>query len=137
MNEVVTFNPLPAGGDIVWTKFPQAEHPGSPGPKPRPALVLFVSPTDHAVIIAYGTSQRTERLFPGEFVLDPNDPGFPLSGLGCKTKFDLSRTVQLPFNSNWFDPAPGVHTNSPLPKLGTLHPSYMVAANDAYSQVVA
>ncbi|MCY1366369.1 hypothetical protein D9M69_532620 [compost metagenome] len=87
------------------------------------------------MIIAYGTSQRTDKLYPGEFVLDPQDDGFHLSGLSVRTKFDLSRTVQVPFDSAWFDPAPGVHIQSPLPKMGTLHPSYMVAANEAYNRV--
>lgn len=136
MSEILTYNPLPACGDIVWAKFPQAERPGVPGLKSRPALILFISPTDNAVIVAYGTSQRTEKLFRGEFVLDPHDPGFSLSGLSVRTKFDVSRTVQLPFNSEWFDPAHGVHINSPLPKMGTLHPSYMVAVNEARKQSI-
>ena len=34
--------PLPAAGDVVWCRFPHL--PGrSPGPKPRPALVLEVT----------------------------------------------------------------------------------------------
>ncbi|ELP97478.1 type II toxin-antitoxin system PemK/MazF family toxin [Pseudomonas syringae pv. syringae] len=136
MSEILTYNPLPACGDIVWVKFPQAGRLGVPGLKSRPALILFTSPADNAVIVAYGTSQRTEKLFRGEFVLDPNEPGFSLSGLSVRTKFDVSRTVQLPFNSDWFDPAPGVHINSPLPKMGTLHPSYMVAVNEARQQPV-
>ena len=135
MSAAVPFNPMPVAGDIVWTKFPQVENLGSPGPKPRPALILFLSDEDHAVIVAYGTTQRTDKVYPGEFVLDPQEPGFSLSGLTARTKFDLGRTVQLPFDSNWFDSAPGVHINSPLPKMGTLHPSYMQVAADAYGQV--
>jgi hypothetical protein len=90
-------------------------------------LVLFISEEDHAVIVAYGTGQRTSDLYPGEFVIDPSDSGFSLSGLGVRTKFDLNRTVQLPFDSDWFRPAQGVYVNTPLPKIGTLHPSYMPA----------
>ena len=129
------YNPLPEGGDILWAHFPNVENLGKPGPKPRPALVLFISVPDHAVLVAYGTSQRTDKIFPGEFVLDPSDPGFPLSGLTTRTKFDLNRAVQLPFDSVWFGPAPGPYVSSPLPKLGTLHISYSQAANDAWDQV--
>lgn len=129
------YNPLPEGGDILWANFPNVENLGKPGPKPRPALVLFISDEDHAVEVAYGTSQRTDKIYPGEFVLDPSDPGFSLSGLTTRTKFDLTRTVQLPFDSAWFTPAPGPYVSSPLPKMGTLHISYSQAANDAWEKV--
>jgi len=135
MSSEIPFRPLPAPGDIVWTFFPQSEDLGYPGPKPRPALVLFISEEDHAVEIAYGTSQRTDKMYPGEFVLDPADAGFAISGLSARTKFDLGRTVRLPFNSNWFKPSPDVHVSSPLPKMGTLHASYMIAAGRAYKRV--
>ncbi|MGE8046005.1 type II toxin-antitoxin system PemK/MazF family toxin [Pseudomonas monteilii] len=129
------YNPLPESGDIVWAMFPNVETLGIPGPKPRPALVLFISDEDHAIQVAYGTSQRTDRLYRGEFVLDPHDQGFSLSGLSVRTKFDLSRVVTLPFNSDWFAPDPGIIAQSPLPKMGTLHASYMIAVNDAWNQL--
>jgi len=135
MSSAIPFEPLPEPGDIVMVNFPHVENMGEPGPKPRPALVLSVSTEDHVIEIAYGTSQRTDKLFPGEFALDPADGGFASSGLQTRTKFDLGRTVQLPFDSDWFKVAPGVHTQSPLPKMGTLHPSYVRAAGVAYQQV--
>ena len=61
------FNPLPASGDIVFCRFPQSV--GVPGPKSRPALVVGVSKDDHAVQVIYGTSQRTDRLYPTEILL--------------------------------------------------------------------
>ncbi|MFJ3487189.1 hypothetical protein ACIPL1_27785 [Pseudomonas sp. NPDC090202] len=131
------YEPLPEPGDILWCRIPLTEKPGEPGPKCRPALVLKVAPEDKAVLVAYGTTKRTsqDELYPGEFALDPSDGGFAVSGLTLRTKFDLARTVKLPFNSTWFGPAPGVHANTPLPKMGVLHPSYMRAANAAYQQV--
>lgn len=132
---VQTLNPLPEAGDIVWAKFPNVETLGTPGPKPRPALVLFISDEDHAIQVAYGTSQRTDRLYRGEFVLDPNDQGFSTSGLCVRTKFDLKRLVTLPFDSDWFAPAPGIVSQSPLPKMGALHASYMIAVNEAWEQL--
>lgn len=117
------FTPLPAPGDIVWCQFPQSI--GMPGPKPRPALVIAVSPTDHAVRIAYGTSKKTNKIYQNEFVLDPKDIGFIDSGLTTRTKFDLSNIVQVPFNSIWFSAHRGFYASTPLPKMGVLHPSYM------------
>lgn len=131
----VLFHPLPEPGDIVWTCFPQVEDLGHPGPKPRPALVLSVYEAEHAIKVAYGTSQRTDRLYPGEFAVKPGEGGFAASGLQTATKFDLARTVKLYFDSNWFSAAPGVHINSPLPKIGSLHASYMRAAGAAYKHV--
>lgn len=126
------FNPLPAPGDIVWCHFPEGL--GTPGPKPRPALIIAVSRDDHAVQLAYGTSQKTYKIYPGEFALDPNDAGFSDSGLDRRTKFDLNRIVQLPFNSIWFTLSPSSTPQTPLPKMGVLHPSYIKAAQKAKAQ---
>lgn len=135
MSAAVPYNPMPSEGDIVLANFPLVEDFGSPGPKPRPALVLSISVTDHAVTVAYGTSVRTDKLYPGEFVLDPSDPGFSLSGLSYRTKFNLDRVAQLPFDSEWFTPVSSVYVSSPLPKLGTLHPSYAAAYFAAEAQL--
>ncbi|MDC7830322.1 MULTISPECIES: type II toxin-antitoxin system PemK/MazF family toxin [Pseudomonas] len=122
------FYPLPAPGDIVWCKFPSHANLGEPGPKSRPALVVRVSDLDHEVVIAYGTSQKTQTLYPGEFSLSPSDgDAYQMSGLGAETKFDVGRTVQLPFDTDWFGEHKSVHASSPLPKMGTIHPSYMPA----------
>ena len=63
-----------------------------PSPKPRPALVLAVGEVDGKthVEVAFGTSQRTDRLYSGEFRISPDDgEAYVLSGLGYPTKFDL------------------------------------------------
>jgi len=64
----------PKPGDIVWCRFPQ-EKSLQPAPKARPTLVLRVGEIDGhpAVAIAYGTSQKLERLFPSEFAILPAD----------------------------------------------------------------
>lgn len=131
----IQYHPLPAPGDIVWCHFPYSEALGNPGPKARPALVLAVSPEDHAIRVAYGTTQRTNNIHAGEFVLDPAEAGFSVSGLAERTKFDLGRSVQVPFDSDWFQPNPGIYATKPLPKMGILHPSYMQAARKALSQI--
>jgi hypothetical protein len=119
----------PVAGDFVWCFFPQDELL-EPGPKPRPALVLKVRrvlgfENQFAVEVAYGTSQKVDSLFPGEFLLDRNAvDAFQLSGLSYPTKFDLSKTAELPYNSEWFGLPPRPRYGH-IPKLGTLHPSMM------------
>ncbi|AUF97200.1 hypothetical protein CXQ80_15845 [Pseudomonas sp. 02C 26] len=126
-----SFTPLPAPGDIVWCKFPETV--GIPGPKNRPCLILGVFDEDHMVRVCYGTSQKTgqEEIYPGEFVMDPQDDGFDISGLGPRTKFDLNNTFDLPFTDRWFHPHRATTLPTPLPKMGTLHPSYMQAIKKA------
>lgn len=69
-------------------------------------------------MVVYGTTQKTASLFPGEFLTDPaKDMADCLqAGLLRKTKFDLNRHAQLPYNSEFFACAPG----RPSPLLGTL-----------------
>lgn len=128
---VKRYHPLPAPGDIVYCWFPQAS--GEPGPKPRPALVIATSPTTHEVKVCFGTSKKTDKLYPGEFVIPKGDVGFPLSGLSYTTKFDMTRSEKLPFDDDWFKVAPGLTPETPAPKIGTLHPSYLSIARDAAS----
>jgi len=127
------FIPLPAPGDIVWCAFPQVL--GQPGPKKRPALVARVSPSTCEISVVYGTSRKTDALYSTEVVLDPADPGFASSGLSYRTKFDLAVQVQLPFDSDWFAPASGGQGHRPLPKMGVLHPSYMVVLTAAIKNI--
>lgn len=122
----------PRAGDIVWCRFPQRGLPG-PGPKPRPALVLRVG--EHAdrpvVEVCYGTSQKTDQLYAGEFAITPaDDAAFNTAGLSYPTKFNLGETYELDFNDQWFAVAPGA-PHGQTPKLGLLHPSLMRRAASA------
>jgi hypothetical protein len=84
-----------------------------------------------AVTIAFGTSQKTERLYAGEFLIEPADgPAFRAAGLSYPTKFNLRRTVDLPYSDEWFDVAPG-RPFGQSPKLGVLHASLMRRAQAA------
>jgi hypothetical protein len=123
----------PQPGDIVWCRFPQRSVPG-PGPKPRPALVLAVGDDENGnpvVRVAYGTSQKTDQLYAGEFAILPNlTDAFEASGLSYPTKFDLNATFELDYNDIWF----GVPPHAPhgqIPKLGILHPSLIRRAATA------
>ena len=59
--------PEPTAGDIAWCHFPDNIHPK---PKPRPGLITSTKEDDDGrifVSVAYGTSQKTDRLYSGEF----------------------------------------------------------------------
>lgn len=123
--------PEPSAGDIVWCRFPQVV--GTPGPKPRPALVLVVYDDDapqFTVKVAYGTSQRTDALHSGEFLIAPaNASAYAAAGLSYPTQFDCKQLLDLPFNSEWFDVAPGGHLQTP--RMGTLHATLVPALKAA------
>jgi hypothetical protein len=117
--------PEPAAGIFLWCRFPELAQL-KPGRKPRPALAITVF-DDQAplfrVLIAYGTSQKTGRLFAGEFRTAPQDgEAYALSGMSYPTKFNLARVVELPYTSDWFKVPPAAPYGQ-NPKLGVLHPN--------------
>ena len=110
-------------GDIVWCRFPQRPR-DIPGPKPRPALVISIA--EHAdgitVGVAYGTSQKTDRLVAGEFAIRKagDKAAYAMAGLSYDTKFDLRNILELPWNDSFFIVPPDPH-HGKTPKLGSLH----------------
>ena len=127
-----TFDP-PEPGEIVYCCFPESGLPG-PGPKPRPALVLEVGLVDGVthVRIAYGTSRKTLDLHTGEFLIAPNDgAAYDAAGLAYPTKFDLGKSLELPYNDVWFRVPPNA-LHGQTPKLGILHPSLVRRAEGAF-----
>lgn len=126
--------PTPDAGDIVWCNFP--ENKGiEPGPKPLPALVVKVFDDQtpcFVVLVAYGTSQKTDQLRSGEFLIaDREAAAYQLAGLSYSTKFSFHSTVELPYNSEWFKVPPGA-PNGQTPRLGVLHPSLMQRVRAAW-----
>ena len=106
-------------------------------PKARPALVWRVGKIagQTAVAIAYGASQKVDRLFPGEFAIVPADgAAYTVSGLSYPTKFNLARSVELPYDDRWFAVPPGAPFGQ-QPKLGVLHPSLMHRAQATFRAV--
>ena len=104
--------------------------PGHPGPKPRPAIVrrtfLNRRTSRGSVEVAFGTSRRIDRLYRGE-VLISSPSGIGAAGLDYPTKFDLLRTVRLPWAEEFFAVKPG---NSSL-VMGSLHPSDLIVLQQA------
>ena len=125
--------PEPTAGDIVWCHFPDNIEPR---PKPRPALVLTVYDDEapqFIVQVAYGTSQKTDRLFAGEFLIaqSKNPAAYSAAHLSFATKFNVKQALDLPYSSQWFSVPPAApHGQRPL--LGTLHPSMVRAVQAAY-----
>ncbi len=121
---------LPQSGDVVWCRFPFRDMPGKPGPKPRPAIVRAVfldrRRSRSSVEVAFGTSKKTNRLYRGEFSI-ASPSGMRAAGLDLPTKFELARTVRLPWTREFFTAKPG---KSRL-ILGSLHPSDTIALRRA------
>ena len=124
----------PTAGDIVWCHFPDNIHPK---PKPRPGLIISTKEDDQGVIfvsVAFGTSQKTDRLYIGEFRISKSDhpAAYASAGLSYETKFDLKNILELPYNDAYFSVPPHApHGQSP--KLGTLHPSMFRIAASTFS----
>ncbi len=129
--------PEPTAGEIVWCHFPDNIHPK---PKPRPGLIISTKVDDEEnffVSVAYGTSQKTNRLYSGEFLISKRDhsAAYVSAGLSYDTKFNLKRILELPFNDDYFS-VPPLAPFGQIPKLGTLHPSMVKIAAAAFSAVV-
>ena len=110
-------------GDIVWCRFPQRPR-DVPGPKPRPALVISIMEHEDGITVgvAYGTSQKTDRLVAGEFAIRKagDKAAYAMAGLSYDTKFDLRNILELPWNDSFFIVPPDPH-HGKTPKLGSLH----------------
>ena len=126
-------------GDIVWRLFPELPD-SNPGPKPRPALVLSVESRDDGDIVrvAYGTSQKLNKLRTGEVAITQSQhpAAYALAGLSYDTKFDFKAIVALPWTDRYFKAPPkSRHGNNP--KLGTLHATVMRVVESAYRAAMA
>ena len=118
--------PEPTAGEIAWCHFPDHVHPR---PKPRPGLIVSTQEDEDGrifVSVAYGTSQKTNRLYSGEFRITLSEhPAFD-------TKFDLRNVLELPFNDVYFSVPPHA-PHGQIPRLGTLHPSMVRIAAAAFA----
>jgi hypothetical protein len=128
--------PEPTAGDIVWCHFPYSIHPK---PKPRPGLIALTKEDDQGSIfvsVAYGTSQKTDRLYGGEFRITKSEhpAAYASAGLSYDTKFNLSKMLELPYNDDYFS-VPPLAPHGQTPKLGTLHPSIVRIAAAAFAAV--
>lgn len=126
--------PEPTAGDIVWCHFPDHIHPK---PKARPGLITSTKGDDEGkvfVVVAYGTSQKINRLYSGELRITRQDQpaAYAHAGLSYDTKFDLSKALELPYNNDYFSVPPHA-PHGQTPKLGTLHPSMVRVVAAAFA----
>jgi hypothetical protein len=125
--------PLPVPGEIVYCRFPEAV--GAPGPKPRPCLVIAIiqfGDGTPGVRVVYGTSQKTNEIHAGEFVISRNDgEAYESAGLSYTTKFNFRRSADLPYSDEWFR-VPPMPFFGQTPKLGILHPTLVRRAEAAF-----
>ena len=125
----------PLAGDIVWCHFPE-DIAVTPADKPGPGLILEVfsdNAPQYAVLMAYGTSQKVNQLYSGEFAITAQDgPAFTVAGLSYPTKFNLKRRVELQYVETYFQVPPGAPFGQ-MPKLGTLHPSLVRRVDAAWA----
>jgi len=124
----------PTAGEIVCCHFPDNIHPK---PKPRPGLIVSTIEDDEGhifVSVAYGTSQKTDRLYSGEFRISKGEhpAAYASARLSYDTKFDLRNVLELPFNDVYFS-VPFHTPHGHIPKLGTLHPSMVRIAATAFA----
>jgi len=84
--------------------------------------------------VAYGISQKTNRLYSGEFRITKSEhaAAYASAGLSYDTKFDLSKMLELPYNDDYFSVPPHA-PHGQIPKLGTLHPSMVRIAAAAFA----
>ena len=128
--------PEPTAGDIVWCHFPDNIHPKT---KPRPALIISTKEDDEGMIfvsVAYGTSQKTDRLNSGKFRISKSEhpAAYTSAGLSYDTKFDLRKVLELAFNDDYFSVPPHA-PHGQIPKLGSLHPSMVWIAAATFAAV--
>ena len=90
-------------------------------------MVFINTQTSHASIeVAFGTSKKTDKLYRGEFLVS-SPSGMANAGLDLRTKFDLKRTVRLPWARRYFSIKPGITRLV----TGSLHPTDVLALRKA------
>ena len=79
--------------------------------------------------VVYGSSHRTTELHRGQFAIlrAKNQVAFEAAALSCDTKFDMRKTIDLPYTTTWFS-VPPVAPHGQRPVLGTLHSTLVRAA---------
>lgn len=129
---------LPVAGDIVMCFFPERDNPFSPGPKPRPCIVLaetFDEDGNAILHLVAGTSKKLDRVYPHEFVVRATDDIFheKNNGLRVDTKFDIGHLIQVPYDGKWL--LAHTPTKSINPVIGKLNMDERLAICDILDRV--
>lgn len=86
---------LVGGVLLVW--WPEDENPNRPGPKFRPGYVMDIDLDKRKVLIAYGTSQRTNLQAAGEITITHDE----MPVLKRDTKFCFRKAKWIPLKSEF------------------------------------
>jgi mRNA interferase MazF len=79
-------------GDIVLALFPFTDLSQT---KLRPAVVLWADATNQDITICFVSSQGINQVSLDEFVLQPSDPEFMVTGLKIVSKVRVTKIVTL------------------------------------------
>jgi len=79
-------------GDIVLVPFPFTDLSQT---KLRPAVVLWVDSQGEDITLCFISSQNLDQVSEDEFLIEPNDPEFPKTGLKVASKVRVSRIITL------------------------------------------
>lgn len=90
-------NSSPLVGAVLFAWLPDDQRPGVPGAKFRPVLIVDADVANKRLVVAYGTSQRTDRCNRGEIVFRKED----VPGLAKDTKFCLWKTKVIPISPEY------------------------------------
>lgn len=82
-------------GSVVYAWFPQQPDLLRPGRKFRPCLVVDINLTSNELLLAYGTSQQTERLDRGQITIKQTE----MPSLDKDTKFSLCSQAWVPVST--------------------------------------
>ncbi|RYY74527.1 MAG: toxin of addiction system [Gammaproteobacteria bacterium] len=84
-------------GSVIYAWFPDHTSSLRPGQKFRPCLIVDIDLDSNKVLLAYGTSQQTERQDRGQFTIKKSE----MPSLTKDTKFSLCSRLWLPITAEF------------------------------------
>lgn len=89
-------------GSVIYAWFPDQASLVRPGLKFRPCLVVDVDLPSNTILLAYGSSQQTERWDRGQFTIKQSE----MPALVKSTKFSLCSRLWLPMTAEYLSRNP-------------------------------